>query len=322
MTFKTSVDWLKFRTLSEPSQALEALRPAFGTAGDLVQFGPQLRGREGWVARKQITLAGDVPIGSVDFGGESQRGWVRFDFPGSGCGWIQDWRHVECMPALVEQASIRRLDIAFTTYQGEVTHEMVINAHDAQQFGNGGRHPFRRVITSDDRWAGRTVYVGNRAGAKFLRCYEKGLEVISKALATGFKPSDSLMCEFDGYGYADPLKVYRVEVELKPVDCQVVPWSAVCSERDSVFAGAYPFCASLLPGAMPVVCDRLPDVAPRRALANGLENCRRSYGAIIRAALLAYGGDADRVMRAIASDEPAKALIEAGVLTVDHVART
>jgi DNA relaxase NicK len=254
----------------------------------------------------------------VDYGGDSQRGWVRFDFSGSGCAWFQDWRHVETLPALLDKPTVRRLDIALTTYEGEITHDMVIQAHDDKRFGTGGRHPFRRVITSDDQWAGRTVYVGRREGAKFLRCYEKGLEMISKGVAAGVPKSATLRAQFDYHGWADPFKVYRVEVELKPVDDQVVPWLACYTQRDSVFAGCYPWLESLMPGAKPVQCERLPEVAPKVALASALENCRRSYGAIIRAALQAYGGDEARVLRAIASEEPARALIEAGVLTVVH----
>jgi DNA relaxase NicK len=318
MTLKTQIDYFKFRTLSGPFEALEALKPAFGSASDLVQLGPQIKGREGWEFRRNVVLAGDMNLGIVDYGGDSQRGWVRFDFTGSGCGWVQDWRHVETLPALLDKPTIRRLDIALTTYEGEIDHDRVIAAHDAKLFGTGGRHPFRRVITSDDQWAGRTVYVGRREGAKFLRCYEKGLEMISKGVAAGVPKSATLRAQFDHHGWADPFKVYRVEVELKPVDDQVVPWSACYTERDSVFAGSYPWLASLLPSAKPVQCERLPEVAPKVALASALENCRRSYGAIIRAALQAYGGDEARVLRAIASEEPARALIEAGILTVDH----
>lgn len=319
MTFKTSIDYFKFRTLSGPYEALEALKPAFGSAGDLVELGPQIKGREGWEFRRNVVLAGDMNLGIVDYGGDSQRGWVRFDFSGSGCGWFQDWRHVETLPAILDKPTVRRLDIALTTYEGEVDHDMVIAAHDAKLFGTGGRHPFRKVITSDDQWAGRTVYVGRREGAKFLRCYEKGFEMMAPIVASGLlRGAPCVKLEFDHYGFADPAKVYRVEVELKPVDDQVVPWSAVYSQRDSVFAGSYPWLASLLPSAKPVQCERLPEVAPKVALASALENCRRSYGAIIRAALQAYGGDEARVLRAIASEEPARALIEAGILTVDH----
>lgn len=317
MTFKTSIDYFKFRTFSEPFAALEGLLPAFGTASDLVQLGPQGKGKEGWEFRRSVMLAGDITLGAVDYGGDSQRGWVRFDFSGSGCAYFQNWQHVEALPGILDKPSIRRLDIALTTYEGQITHDMVIAAHDDRQFGNGGRHPHRKVITSDDRWAGRTVYVGNRASAKYLRCYEKGLEVIAKYLLEGL-PREGLMAQFDHHGMADPFKVYRVEVELKAVDDQVVPWAACHSQRDSVFAGAYPWLASLLPGVQGVVCERMPDVAPKVALASALENCRRSYGAIIRAALLAYGGDVERVMAAISSQEPSHALIQAGVLTVDH----
>jgi hypothetical protein len=125
--------------------------------------------------------------------------------------------------------------------------------------------------------------------------------------------------EVDGHGLADVDKVYRVEVEFKSGDGYVVPWASVCSSRDAAFAGAYPFTARLLPAQLPVKSVRLPDLRPRLALAAALENCRKSYGGILRAALDAYGGDLPKVWAAVCGEEPSQSLIEAGVMTVEHV---
>jgi len=76
---KTSVDWLKFRTLSDPFEVLAAIRPAFGTAADLLTMEDGGRGKDGWEFRKNLRMAGDIVLATIDFGGESQRGWLRFD---------------------------------------------------------------------------------------------------------------------------------------------------------------------------------------------------------------------------------------------------
>ena len=139
---KTTVDWLKFRTLSDPFKTLEAIRPAFGTVADLVQFGPSQKGKDGWDHRREIILAGDVVLGAVDYGGESQRGWLRWDMPGKGCEWVQDWGLVEGLYGVLERAELRRVDLALTTADPElVSHEKVLAAHAAGQFSSGGRSP-------------------------------------------------------------------------------------------------------------------------------------------------------------------------------------
>jgi DNA relaxase NicK len=316
MTFKTGIDWLKFRTLSGPNEALEHLRPAFGTMGSMLFLGDQTKGVDGWQSRKPLMLA-DLRVGAVDFGGDSQRGWVRWDLPASGCEWVQDWAYMERLPDVLEKPTIKRLDVALTTVDGSVNHDMVIAAHEARQFCTGGRHPHYRVVGGSDPRAGRTIYVGRRDGCKFLRCYEKGFELIKDVPDTLRKHVHSI--QMDGHGWSDVTKVYRVEVEFKSGDGYVVPWSSVCSGRDSAFAGAYPFLASLLPGQLPVKMTRLPDLKPRLALASALENCRKSYGGILRAAFEAYGGDMARVWAAVCAEEPSASLVEAGVLTVDHM---
>jgi hypothetical protein len=63
----------------------------------------------------------------------------------------------------------------------------------------------------------------------------------------------------------------------------------------------------------------IPEAGAKLALASALDHCRRSYGATIRAAVMAYGGDLERVMGIITSEKPADQLIAAGVLLVNHV---
>lgn len=313
---KTSIDWLKFRTKSDPFAALEAMRPAFGTAADLVTLGDQVKGKDGWTWRRPVLLAGDLVLGNIDYGGDHMSDWVRVDLPGTACQWVQEWEVMAGLVYVLEgPASIMRLDVAFTTHHGEVTHEDVIAAHGRREFGTGGRHPEYREVRGSDPRAGRTIYVGKREAGKFLRCYEKGFEMLKEVPAALRDKVTGV--ELDGVGMVDPAKVYRVEVEFKDRDDRVVPWTAITA-RDDYFAGAYPFCASLLPDAAPRRVQPMPDFSSKMALASAIDNCRRSYGRIIKAAALAYGNDMERLFSMLTHEKPAQHLVDAGVLLVDH----
>lgn len=312
---KTIVDYLKFRTRSNPFEILESLRPAFGTASDLVALGEPVKGKDGWEHRRSLFIA-DVRIGAIDYGGESQREWVRVDIPGSGCEWVQDWPKVAALVDVLKEAKLRRVDIALTTYDGAVSHERVIQAHDDKQFSSGGRHPHRRVVTSSDVRAGKTVYVGNRDGAKFLRAYEKGMEILQKHVPAWMR-AGVIGLDFNGHGRAAVEDVYRVEVEFKDADGKLLPWPMLV-ERDAYFSGAYPFCASLLPGAPERKVQTTPDFGAKMALLTQLEHARRAYGSILRTAIEAFGGDRDLVLSMVTADKPSERLIQAGVLTVEH----
>jgi DNA relaxase NicK len=318
---KTTIDHLKFRTLSGPEAILQALRPSLGFVDqDLLTLSDREEGKDGWMHRKNLLIAGDVVIGNIDYGGEHQRGWVRCQISGSGCAWIREWEVVERLPRFLEKATIKRVDIALTTYQGQVTHDLVIQAHESKQFGTGGRHPHRRVIDGSDPYAGKTIYIGNRASHKYGRCYQKGWELLQEypASVRQYIAHSGSKIEVDGVGYVDPALTYRCEVELKDEDKKQVPWSAVFSERDQHFAGSYPFFAGLLPGVQALKVQPLPEVSAKLALASAIDHCRRSYGATIRAVHMAYGGDAQRVLDMLMSEKPAEQLIRAGVLLVNH----
>ena len=309
---KTTVDWLKFRTTSNPFKTLEAIAPAFGTVADLLTIGEPSKGKDGWEHRRSVILAGDQVIAQMDYGGESQRGWLRFDMSGSGCEWVACWATMAAALESIE-AQLRRVDLALTVHDGSVNHERVVQAHEAGLFSSGGRSPKRRDITGSDPRDGRTVYIGSREGAKYIRCYEKGFELMVKAnMPENIKAAVSAI-EYRGVGMVKVEDLYRVEVEFKDVD-KVLPY-AMLTDGDAYFAGANPFCASLLPGAPERKVMGLPDFNAKAALAVQLEHCRRAYGAIIRTAILAHG-DERAVMAMIAGEGPSDRLISAGVLSI------
>ena len=72
---KTTVDWLRFRAKDEPIQILMPCVRCGSMAGDL-HLAPGQKGILGFRQASTIKLQ-DIPIGRMDFGGESQRGWVR-----------------------------------------------------------------------------------------------------------------------------------------------------------------------------------------------------------------------------------------------------
>lgn len=305
---KTTVDWLRFRTQASPPQALEALKPMFGDIGPSIQLKQLEKGILGFQKGAVISV-GDMPLGRMDYGGESQRGWVRVDLTGKGCEWVKQWDELaglEQLPA----AEIRRLDIALTTWDGQINHEQVVQAHTAGRFITRGRPPAMRQITSSDPRAGRTCEIGKREQSdKFMRCYEKGFELAAKHAAR----MPGIITHIDGKNVED---IYRCEVEFKATGADI-PWEVV-ERRDQYFAGAYPFCADVLPNVEADILMRRPERAPQTDLAAALENCRIQFGPTIFTALAAYQGDMTAVWDKIIGSHHSDVLLEAGVLLVEH----
>jgi DNA relaxase NicK len=305
---KTTVDWLRFRTQAQPLEGLEALKPMYGDIGHHLRLKHGQRGVLGFQQSAQIVV-GDMVLGRVDYGGESQRGWVRWDIPGKGCEWVKDWDALEEVERL-PSADIRRLDVCLTTWDAEVSHQDVVDAHTAGRFVCGGRPPALRQITSSDPRAGRTCEVGKREKAdKFFRGYEKGFQLLTK-MGSGV-PGE--ITHIHGHAIEG---IYRCEVEFK-AENKPIPWEVV-ERRDQYFAGSYPFLADLLPGVEADILMRRPERAPQMDLALALENCRIQYGSTLFTALHAFHGDVFEVWNKIIGDKHNTSLLEAGVLLVDH----
>ena len=306
---KTAVDWLRFRVREEPRQVVESMRGMFGPdEGQWLHLNNLPRGILGFQQGAEIKIA-DMPIGRMDYGGESQKGWVRVDLNGKGCEWVRDWEQVGAIEEL-PCSEVRRLDLALTTWRGEVGHQRVLDAHARGQFITRGRPPNLRQIISSDPRAGKTCYIGEREKSdKFLRCYEKGFELLAKVESRyGMK-----MTHIDGFKVED---IYRCEVELKSAS-RDIPWEVI-ERRDQYFAGAYPFCAEILPDVEGDILQRRPERACQVDLAAALENCKTQFGPILFTALAAYQGDILAVWDKIKGNHHCQSLLEAGVLLVDH----
>ena len=304
---KTTVDWLRFRARVEPLEALEALRPMFGTLGSSLALKPLQRGILGFRQGSQVVVE-DLVLGRMDYGGETQRGWIRVDVPGTGCEWVTDWNEARQVEQL-QDAQLRRVDLALTTWRGEVSHERVVQAHAAGRF-TLRRPPVLQTIESSDPYAGRTCYIGQREKAdKFMRCYEKGWQMLRDVPAS----VRADVTEIEGF---PPRDIYRCEVEFKAATT-VVPWE-ILQRRDHYFAGAYPFCSDVLPEVEPDVFARRPERTAQTELAVALENCRVQFGPTLFTALTAHRGDIGAVWDRIVGRQHNARLLEAGVLLVDH----
>ena len=174
--------------------------------------------------------------------------------------------------------------------------------------------------------------MGSRESAKFYRGYEKGMQILGPQLVAaqqkdpeGFDLAAFLLRDevrIDKSGDEPRLMTFQVsdwwrdEVEFKPVDSPL-PLDIV-EQRDQYFAGAYPYLAKVLPTveAQPLITRR--ERMPQLELAAMLETIRRQYGNSLFTASAAYYGDIGAVWSKIVGKKHNKALVEAGVLLVDH----
>lgn len=305
---KTTVDWLRFRAQAEPLNILETMRPMFREGErEWLNLRHLDRGILGFAQGSELRLSNMV-IGRMDFGGESQRGWTRVELSGKGCEWVTDWDQVGSVEEL-PRAQIRRLDLALTSWGGEVGHQRVLDAHASGRFVTRGRPPKLRQIVSSDPRDGRTCYIGEREKSdKFMRCYEKGLELVAKLDKRG-----NFTESIDGFKVED---IYRCEVEFKAAG-RDIPWEVI-ERRDQYFAGAYPFCADILPNVECDILQRRPERAPQLDLRIALANCKVQFGSILYTALKAYQGDMTTVWDKVIGDHDCLPLVEAGVLLVGH----
>jgi DNA relaxase NicK len=306
---KTTVDYLSFRTQARPEACLEGLRPLFGESAPLLRLERLRHGKDGWREGCDVRLA-DMRIGRLDHGGEAMRGWVRVQMEGKGCSWVKDWDAIESVEELPE-AEIRRFDAALTTWRGEVSHDRVVQAHAAGRFTTGGRPPNLEQRTHSQTSKGRTCSIGERASDKFGRFYEKGFEMLSKLP----EADREAVTDIDGFAVDG---IYRSEIEFK-AKTRPIPW-AVIDGRDQYFCGAYPFCADILPGVEADILQRRPERAAQASLSAALANCRHAYGNTLYTALRAYQGDMGAVWDLIVGKQHNEALLQAGVLMVDHYA--
>lgn len=334
---KTFIDFLKFRFKANPNldlevpdeeapfKAMKAIIKSFGFSySDLLEVGSKVRGKDGWEFRKPLILAGDQEIAWIDYGGKTQRGWCRFQMRGEGCGWISRW---DLMADGLDDlgAEIMRVDVALDFFGGEVSHENVLAAYDAGLFKRreGGRNPKLKKIETSCQTDGRTVYVGSRDSARFIRCYEKGWEMVAKAKVPEWVKANGETVFYFRPGVATKAKdYYRIEVELKDSDGVVVP-TRILREPDSFFAGAAPWFETLLDAAPVRTVAPPSDFNAVQLIDSSILHCKRAYGGLFNVLLNRFKREGEsievtkaRVFDALCSDEPSARLVSAGCLSL------
>lgn len=300
----TKIDWLGFRTQSEPRTCIEALRGVFGEIGPSVVATPNGRGWNGFEQSATVSLSG-MTIGRMAYGGAAMKGWIRVDISGVGCEWVKDWDNCESELSGLHNFQTRRVDIALDTCKREVTHDLVVSAHRSGLFTTCGKPPSMTKIEPEDPYEGRTVYVGKRDQPKFLRAYEKGYEMARKYPGI-------VLDQINGVPIAD---IYRLELELKAKH-QNLPVDLI-ENRDQYFAGAYPYLQSVL-DVEPEIFRQSRDASPQRSMASLLGILRSQYGNTLFTALTAYKGDVGAVWEKIVGSAHNERLLAEGVLLVDH----
>jgi DNA relaxase NicK len=338
---KTHVDWFGFRSKDTPDVMVAALSEAVPSGFD-VSLAPRKAGWRSfeksfdvWISDRGGNPDTDcVRVGMAMTGGEAVKGWSLLSLSGEGCAWVKDWgRAMDVCTDQLDRFELKRVDVALDRFDGSHWHE-VDEAWKAGEFApvGCGRPPKARPIDSRRPQDGRTYYVGNRESAKFYRGYEKGMQLLGPQIAAA-QAKDPESFDIIDHIFKDSVRVdssdgtakvvqfelrnwWRDEVEFKPVDSPL-PLDIV-EQRDQYFAGAFPYLAQVLPAvdAHPLITRR--ERMPQLELAKMLEVIRSQYGPTLFTALHAYKGDIGAVWDRIVGRKHNRALLEAGVLLVDH----
>lgn len=338
---KTSIDWFAFRSKDTPDVFVNTLQPAFPEHHAL-SITPR---KTGWRSFERAfdlwvtdTRMGNpdacARIGMMMTGGESVRGWSMASITGAGCSWVDWGKAMDCCTEDLSGFELKRVDVALDRFDGSHWHE-VDAAWKAGEFSpaGGGKAPKAKPIDSRRPEDGRTYYVGNREGAKFYRGYEKGMQLLGPQMAAAeareqedFDPIEHL-CRQDVRldrqedGRCRPVVFelrdwWRDEVEFKPVN-QPLPLDII-ENRDQYFAGAYPYLSKVLPTVDVQALIQRREKMPQLELSKALAHIQRQFGRTLYTALHAYHGDLGEVWSKIVGREHNRALVEAGVLLVEH----
>ena len=303
----TKPDWFGFRSNGEIPEITESLAGCFALSGNDFNV---VRRKSGWMGFKSSAnlCIGDMVVGMMAYGGDSQRGSVTINITGKGCEWVADWGQAQDSVMSLPGYEVRRLDIALDTFKREVTHTKVVQAYRSGLFNliGAGRPPSMTKIEPEDYYEGATAYVGSRENAKFLRAYEKGYQMVKSF------PRHLNIQAINGIPIAD---MYRLELELKakqgPLPLDLI------DKRDQYFAGAYPYLQTVL-DVKPEVFVQRREKGPQSDLAAMLEHVRFQYGNTLFTALMAHGGDIGAVWEKIVGRKHNETLLAAGVLLVEH----
>lgn len=319
---RSKVDFWAFRS----KQNLGAIESVLGHVFADVQAEPRLhRRKSGWMGydASADVLLGDMAVGKVAWGGESQRGWAYTSLSGRGCEWVSDWDRAQEAADVLDGYAVRRVDIAVDRFDPD-GFDNCLAAYRAGAFapaGQGGRPPKCKLITGELEEDGSTINVGTRERDKFFRGYEKGKQLFSKEIAASRAEGKGAfrmrVVGDDGRELLWPVEDwFRYELELKPKTAPLP--EDVIDRRDQYFAGAYPYLSTVLSDVESRALVMRREKGPQLDLAAALSNIQRSYGNTLFTALVAHHGDIGAVWAKVCGKKHSEPLLRAGVLLVEH----
>ncbi len=145
-----------------------------------------------YASRVSIRNSADEHVGLIEMGGAStvrQDGvyTCRIELTGDGCqiyggacsGHAKRW--LELRAKLESTAGrLTRVDVCADDLMGAYPISVAMQWLEDGQFDNRGQKVNRQLIDDFDTGKGKTLYVGSRQSEKFLRVYEKGMQLGDK----------------------------------------------------------------------------------------------------------------------------------------------
>lgn len=327
---RSKVDFWAFRAKDDLRAIQKGLGGVFAGSPQPPRLEYRKSGWKGYAACADVLL-GDMAVGIVAHGGETQRGWAYVGITGRGCEWVTDWDLAQEAAQDCPDYEVRRIDLAVDTFSKDTGFEAALAAYRAGEFapaGAGGRPPKCTTIIGERPEDGRTITVGNRERDKFFRGYEKGKQMLGPSITAAMQKDPEAFDWGDWMGATIPVLEdgevravsmwdwFRHELELKPKSAPLP--DDIIERRDQYFAGAYPYLSKVLQGVEPEVLVMRRERGPQLDLALALENIRRMWGDTLYTALAAYDGDIGAVWDRIVGKKHNQNLLRAGVLLVDH----
>jgi phage replication initiation protein len=311
-TNKTKIDWLAYTS----AKSMDAVQLGISVLWPTVVFENRGRGMVGFPESMEVVVDGIV-YGLIGFGAKHERIFVSLT--GVGCSTLgnEGIENAYEMLTLLD-ARLSRVDVALDFYNGERTWDHALWSYlhaDGFKPRRGGHRPEHKRVegqSGDGKNLGRTLYIGIRGESeKFVRIYEKGLEVFANLPKDLRDASDAraLVFSLDDQQYAD--RWLRIELEFTrqkrdlPLDMLL--------KRDEYFAGAYPYCADslgLADGLRPVSLKDDTEVDLIKLIGHG----KRAYGSLIFT-LKELGFTDAEVVQYLSGDRPNAKLVRSGMLS-------
>ena len=303
---KTIIDWFSFTYLETSDFAQNSrLREQVLNLVPNSNLSDTLPGVFGYPSQRQI-LVGSAVCGWIAYGADHNRAWVVI----TGQGLTQrryakrsDTQLIEFMDSWPGMR-LGRIDIALDVTDGSVTPEGAKKAWKQGQFSlpPAMKAPRTRMIESntyDDDKNAQTFYVGSRKASKKARIYMKGFQLMGTYTPDEFwegVKNGIFTCSLPE-NLEDIEKWTRVEIQYEHDKLKPLSWDMI-RERDSYFAGSYPWAASVLKDAGAAKLDNIPKEQEVEVM-HLVRACRDSYGGLIYHLRHVLGWTDDKIIKEI-----------------------